>query len=275
MNMNMEELCSKIELQWEVTEKVLVCHENFEYENVREYLEKLYSPKTWDEGVKSLQKSFGEDPSGIKMLTCMLVCALDTYKTYEKKGIPEEIFIATMKIFSRFVDEHFDSYGTYGFNMGWWTPRQISANEFRIGELEYEIVDENGKKVISMHIPSDAVMKQPELRQSYLDARKFFNDFYPEYAAADMICNSWLLSPALKELLPEDSNIVRFQKSFYVDYVDYENNNFLIWVYKRMDIPWEQLPEETSLQRRIKSFILSGGKIGWANGKLISHPFLA
>lgn len=272
--MNMKELCSGIDLQSEMTQMVLAFYETLDYENLRENMEKLNSPMTWDEGVKSLQETFGEDPSGIKMLSCELACALDTYKKYKEKGIPDEIFIATMKAFSRFVKEHFDSYGSYGFDRGWWTPRQLSGKEFRIGELEYETIEEEGKKIISIHIPSDGVIRQPELRQSYLDARKFFQQYVPEYATADMICNTWMLSPALKELLPVDSNIIRFQKSFVVDYVDYENNNFMEWVYKRMDIPLEQLPENTTLQRKIKAFILNGGKIGWANGKLVNDPFL-
>jgi hypothetical protein len=269
----MEELCNKINLQPEIIEKVLACHENFKYETVRPFLDKIYNRQTWEEGVKSLEKSFGEDPSGIKMLTCMLFCALHTHEIYEEKEIPDEIFIATMKFFSRFTDEHFSTYGTYSFVWGWWVPRQISANEFRIGELEYETVDENGKKSIHIHIPADAVMKQCKLRESYLDARKFFAKYYTQYADADMFCGSWLLSPALKEVLPEDSNILRFQQSFDVDHVDYESNGFLRWVYKREDIPWEQLPEDTTLQRRMKAYILNSGKIGWANGKLVSNPF--
>jgi len=269
----MKELCRKIDLQLEMTEKVLACHENFKYESVRPYLEKLYNRQTWEEGVKSLDKNFGEDPAGIKMLTCMLACALNIHETYEEKGIPEEIFIETMKFFSRFIGEHFVTYGTYSFVLGWWAPRLISANEFRIGELEYEIVDENGIKSIQIHIPADAVMKQSKLRQSYLNARQFLTHYYPEYADADMLCGSWLLSPALNELLPEDSNILTFQKSFEVDYVDYESNGFLRWVYKKEDIPWEQLPEDTTLQRRMKAYILNNGKIGWAFGKLISDPF--
>lgn len=269
----MKELCNKIDLQPEVTEKVLAYHESFNYESVYAYLEKLYNRKTWEEGVKCLEKSFGEDPYGIKMLTCMLACTLHTHETYEEKGIPDEIFIATMKFFRRFIGEHFDVYGSYNFVWGWWVPRQISANEFRMGELEYETVDEDGNKSIQIHIPADAVMKLSKLRQSYLDARKFFNNYYPQYADADMFCSSWMLSPALKDLLPEDSNILCFQRSFDVNHVDYESNGFLRWVYKREDIPWEQLPENTTLQRRMKAYILNGGKIGWANGKLVNDPF--
>lgn len=269
----MKELCKKIDLQPEVTEKVLACHDNLHYESLRPDLDKLYNRQTWEEGVKSLEKNLGEDPSGFKMLTCMLACTLRTYEIYEEKGIPEEIFIATMKFYNRFIGEHFEIYGTYSFVWGWWVPREISANEFRIGELEYETVDEKGVKSIQVHIPADAVMKQSELRKSYLDARQFFAKYYPEYAEADMLCGSWLLSPALKDLLPENSNILSFQKAFEVNHVDYESNGFIRWVYKREDIPWEQLPEDTTLQRRVKAYILNGGKIGWAFGKLVSDPF--
>lgn len=270
---SMKELCSEINLQPEMTQKVLAYHENFEYDRFYPYLEKLFSPKTWDEGVKSLEIALGEDPSGIKMLTCMLSCALRIHKTYEEKGIPENIFADTMKFFTGAIDEHYATYGYYGFDRGNWTSRHISGNEFRIGVLEYEFVEEDGEKYIGIHIPSNTPMELSRLRQSYLDARKFLSDYFPEHAKLDMFCNSWLLSPALKDILPENSNILNFQKSFIVDHVDYETNAFLVWVYKKKNLPIEQLPEETTLQRRMKKYLLNGGKIGWANGKLIDNPF--
>ena len=41
------------------------------------------------------------------------------------------------------------------------------------------------------------------------------------------------------------------------------------WVYRKTDIKYEELPEETSLQRNMKLYLLEGGKVGGAKGKLI------
>lgn len=61
-----------------------------------------------------------------------------SWKLYEKEGIGEDVFLATMKCFPRFIKEHLVSYGSYVFDREWWVARQISMQLLRIGELEYE-----------------------------------------------------------------------------------------------------------------------------------------
>ena len=81
------------------------------------------------------------------------------------------------------------------------------------------------------------------------------------------MCDSWLLSPELKKLLPEDSNIIRFQNKFRIERFDEENPYFVGWVYPGMeDLPREQLPENTTLQRNMKKYLIEGGKLGSAYG---------
>ncbi len=89
-----------------------------------------------------------------------------------------------------------------------------------------------------------------------------------DFSAAPYICESWLLSPALKILLPRTSKIIKFQEMFEICSVNEKDMSFMEWVYKRRDIPLETLPENTSLQRNMKRFLLSGGQIGEASGKL-------
>ena len=92
-----------------------------------------------------------------------------------------------------------------------------------------------------------------------------------------MECESWLLSPALADLLPENSNIRRFQRAFALVSHDPEPNDVLEWVFRLTEsqqetTAWEDLPEETGLQRSMKAFLLSGGRVGTAKGRL-SWPF--
>jgi len=42
-----------------------------------------------------------------------------------------------------------------------------------------------------------------------------------------------------------------------------------------VDIPNEKLPENTSLQRNVKAFLLSGGAFLSAEGVLAEEPFLS
>lgn len=267
-----ESICFEISLQPEVTRIVLseyhqLLQDDF-FEQNRETLRRLHQRGTWDDALAVLRECLGPDEHGFRMLAVMLTDMCQTKEAYREKGISEEVYRATMACFARFVGEHKVSYGIYGFDRAFWTPRQLSMQLFRLGELEYELLQEGEKRLISIHIPSDARMTPQGCRTSYEQAKEFFGQYYPEWAGVDYGCNSWLLAPGLKQILPEDSNIIRFQNAFEIVKTDEEDRGFLEWVYKRMDIPYEELPEETSLQRNMKQFLLRGGKIGEADGIL-------
>ena len=233
----------------------------------------LTHPEKSMEARTALKEMLPQDEKGFKILFCMLVAADATYEEYKKFGISEKIFIDTMKCFTRFVNEHMASYGEYGFDRDFWTWRQLSLRLFRIGELEYEkcIVGEDKKeKFISIHIPSDAIISRENCLKSHKMSKEFFKKFYTEYENVPNKCTSWLLSPDLKNLLPADSRILQFQQLFEIkNTVNKDSNNFLEWVYKRKDIPIDSLPEETTLQRNMKRYLMDGGWISEGEGVFI------
>ena len=228
----------------------------------------LLQPPLWDQALAQLKALLGEDPAGMKMLTFMLAACSQTRKIYEDLQISETIFLDTMKCFPRFINEHLESYGTYGFDRDFWTMRQMAARLFRLGSLEYELTEEAGQKAVHIHIPSDGDLSRDSRSASYAMARDFLKKFFPAYQNAPFLCTSWLLSPALKECLPRTSRIRSFQEDFVITETFPENTSFLTWVYKRPDIPLEELPENTSLQRELKRYLLKGGKVGAATGVL-------
>lgn len=272
--MHFSELCRLIDLPAEMADRVLALDRNFDYSAADAIAPRLLDRATWEGAVKELQHVLGDDPDGVKILACLLRCASQAHRTYVEKGIPDGVFVDTMKFFSRFVNFHHEVHGTFAFTWAWWVPRQLSLNEFRIGSLEYETVETNGARCIQVHIASDSDLSTRRLRESYLNARRFFAEFFPAYADADMLCESWMLCPVLAELLPASSRVLAFQRAFEVHRVDEENIGFLQWVYGRKDIPPANLPERTSLQRKMKAHLLRGGKVGWAYGKLSPDPFV-
>lgn len=189
------------------------------------------------------------------------------------------------------MKEHKESYGSYGFDREWWTPRQISGLLFRIGELEYEVAEipdtdntrstggrEAGESnenegCIWLHIPSDARLTAEAIEGSVHMARQFFAEKFPMYAGAKIRCESWLLSPTLKEVLPPSSKILGFQDYFVTKSLGIDEGEFMTWVFKRPDIPLKDLPESTYLQRNLKSYLLSGGKVTAAEGTLKDRDF--
>lgn len=266
--MDIFELCRLLGVQEEVTDEIAVIDRSYSDEETAGIRKKFYDASLWNEGIKELRDYTGEDERGLKALTCVLHCALHTYGLYEEKGITEKIFTATFQFIPRFLEWYKAAYGVYGFDRTWWIPRQLALKEFRIGELEYEMIEEGEKRQVSIHIPSDAVLEKQALTASYEDAKKFLKDYYPEYENAEFVCDSWLLAPGLKECLDSGSRILYFQGCFEVLHVKEDVNEFLEWIYLRTDLPYEELPENTSLQRRVKDYLLSGGKIGWAYGRL-------
>lgn len=189
-------------------------------------------------------------------------------------ALPQDVFVDTLACFTRFVKEHFASLGFYGFDRGFWTTRQINARLFRLGELEYELLREGEQRSVALHIPSDCRLEPALLNASVEKAKAFFAQYFPKWQDAPMTCESWLLSPALKGLLPPDSRILRFQRAFdLTPCPDDEREAVLQWVYRltppqQKNVSLDALPENSTLQKSMKRFLLSGGVVPGAEGPL-------
>ena len=227
-------------------------------------IETLLNSKTAEAAYQSIRDNIGPDPRGLKMLTIQLTAALTTRKRYAKKAIDDIIFIETMKCFTRFVREHMVTFGHYGFDRGWWTYRQLAMSIFRLGVLEFEMLENH----LSVHIPSDAVMTRQRLDDSYAWAKRFFAKHFSHYKYDGMYCDTWLLSPVLQEILPPTSKILNFQADYEIISTEPEADSFMLWVFKKEYPDIDSLPEDTSLQRAIKNRLKSGGKIGNAYGRV-------
>ena len=113
---------------------------------------------------------------------------------------------------------------------------------------------------------------------SCLRLRAFLREYFPDWADLPKTCESWLLSPVLKELLPEGSRILKFQNAFEIQEVYPENDDALEWVFyvaegQREGLDLSRLPENTSLQRKMKALMMNGRKPGAAKGTLINSEF--
>lgn len=267
--MDLETLCSGIDLQPEMQGQVLRYYHSDDYHKVQAAARGLQSMETEAETRKELNQLFQTDAKHIKMLTCMLACAVELYPWYREKGISDTIFFETMRCFPRFIGECKQRTGEYSFDREWWTARQISGRLFRLGELEYEMLSEQGKPVVSMHIPSNAVLTPQKCDESIGLAKCFFAEHFPKFQDVDYVCDSWLLSPELPSLLPPDSNILAFQKRFQLQKADASDTAYIEWVFKTDSSRVEDYPEDSTLQRNMKAHLLSGGKIGSGQGVLI------
>lgn len=261
------QLYQLIELQPEVVQRLEEIKRTIRLAPVEVHLERMTDIRTAPQAYQDLSAYFSPDDGQFQMLYCQLECARRQYEQYRKKGIADDVFADTMKCFPRFLEERHSKTGEWAFDRGWWTYRQLSMTLFRVGALEYQLDEAKGEKVIAVHIPSDADFSHNAVSSSFSRAEVFIQHYYPAYGQAPFTCRSWLLSPMLQELLPEDSNILSFQHRFVIFKVDREDKGFLEWLFRvPPDTPYEVLPEHTRLQRNAKRVLLAGGFIGAAYG---------
>lgn len=257
--MTIKELCDLIKLQEDIKERVQVFSEGFDFSTVEKSLENFRDYKKIKSARLDLQEILGEDEDRIKILACMLKASANLYDTYRVKGISDEVYVETMKCYTRFISETYRMTGRYYFDRQWWTARQAGGHLYRIGELEYELKRSVDKQVIDIHIPSDADFSPKAVNESLGMVKEFLRMHYPEMSDCDFTCDSWLLSRQLEGMLKEKSNIRNFAKRFEILGEGEPDTEFIEWVFNTKTDNYETLPENTSLQREMKKFILSGG----------------
>ena len=278
----MEELCRHLDFPQEVTDRLVSHVRNMDLRPFETNFKELFSLETGEKAVKAIPAlcKTEKDPNGdvgLKALMIYLMAAHHTHKVYKEMGISDAVFYETMKAFTRFTKEHKESFGHYGFDRDFWTYRQLSGSIFRLGTLEFEMVKlsqdappvgnvTGGSPILSVHIPSDAVLTRRELDASYHMAREFFAEYYPDYRYQCVYCSTWLLSPVLKQVLKPGSGILEFQSDYEITQTFLDSNGGFTWIYKRNYEDYTQLPEDTSLMRGMKQILLNGGKTGAATG---------
>jgi GNAT-like C-terminal domain len=150
-----------------------------------------------------------------------------------------------------------------------WLTLHTRGGLYQLGRLQHQLG--GGSTAISLHIPEAGPMA-PEMVDASLDAaRAFFPRHFPDEQYTSFACGSWLLDPQLLEYLPEDSNIVRFQRRFELEpYEEPEGLDCDVEVrrfaFRTLTTPLDQLPRRTALQRAIIDHLQGGRHWRWRRG---------
>ena len=265
--MNSMELYQLLEIPPAIIGRLIDCESRLNLADLEPFLREMMAWETAAEAYESLKSHLREDDGGFKMLFCQLECARRCRAEYRARGIPESTFVDTMKCFQRFLHECERKTGEMYFDRGWWTYRQISMRLFRIGQLEYELCSTQTEKTVSVHIPSDAAFAPEFVDESLQLAKCFIDLHFPDYGNVRRVCDSWLLSPKLKEILSEESNILDFQRRFDIVEENAEERGFIEWLFQvPKDTEISLLPEHTRLQKAAKELLRVGETIGEAYG---------
>ena len=254
-------LCTQIGLQSEIRNRVIDFADIFNFCTVGKLLKEFQIYEQMKAARMKLQTVLADDVDNIKMLTCMLKASADVYDIYKAKGISDEIYFATMRCYTRFINETYRTTGKLYFDRYWWTTRQAGCHLFRIGELEYEMKHINNEVIIGLHIPSDADFSPSSVDISLQRAKEFFAEYYPELANSEYHCHSWLLDGQLRDMLSVNSNILNFQNRFEIFDEGEVDTEFIEWLFNTKSTDYKSFPEKTSLQKKMKKHLLFGGVI--------------
>ncbi len=238
----------------------------------------LFGGKEWQEAIapplKEAAERTGIHPYTVDLL--FLIAASERLRAdYRAAGIDEAIFWDSMADILYKLRECREVYGVWGTFVAWWYPWFYTKKRFALGRLQFEAVPFEGSApvtvgghtvnpgdtVYNLHIPSAG----PLTKASRLDAYRRAYDFYKRADGEWLcfVCESWLLFPAYREILPAGSNVVSFMDDFCI-YAAETHKFYDDWrVFgKDFEKPAEDLPEDTSMRRAFKKYILAGGEAG-------------
>lgn len=229
-------------------------------------------------------KKFGENEYTMHFVF-ILSCTEELRERYLRLGIDEQIFWDSVDDLRCKLIECIDCEEVPGTFVAGWNDGFFRMTRFALGRFQFEKTDftepggfvtksgckiEENSTVINFHIPSSGIPLTDEVRlDAYKKAYEFFKDGFD--GPVIFCCGSWLLYPEHRKFLPENSNILRFMDDFeLVSWKDEENfhNGWRIFG-KDSDLPVEQLPERTALQRAYKKWFLDGGKGGSGFGVIV------
>ena len=117
-------------------------------------------------------------------------------------------------------------------------------------------------------VPQDEPLTTEACLASFEMAKQFFVKDHP----TRLICHSWLLCPRLAELLPAESNIIRFMQLWTQEPCKPDNSVQAMERIFGFGFTADRLadaPEDSSLQRKAKRYLLDGGRLDACAGYIV------
>ena len=275
--------CDRINMLPELAEQTLNYMDKDVLSPAAPYFDELFSLTSSEEAIKAVAGLFTDDPGSsgeeacFKALAVLLAAMLRTRELYIGKGIDLSVYYATMAYINRMLTENHIVSGRYNLDRGaFWISKHLLLSVFRLGTLDFEMLTISkevsdlskgrlyeGERVISVHIPSDAVLTRESLDRTYKMCYEFFRKFFPGFTYDKIYCHSWLMSPDLKYILQDGSRILEFQSDYELVYTSDDSSSCLFWLFYKdgADIDYNSLPENTSLRKAAKKRLLDGGKV--------------
>lgn len=122
---------------------------------------------------------------------------------------------------------------------------------------------------LGMHIPRGTDVSTEATMRACEMALQLVRERFPEYGVGNgVFCRSWLLNPRLAEIQGPQSRITQFEECF-TKYPNRDGGDGIFsFVFIKKPENLEDLPEDTSLQRKLKKMYLEGDCIHAYSGAI-------
>jgi len=137
---------------------------------------------------------------------------------------------------------------------------------------EWEVALQKGDPILDLHIPRRDPLNAQTCGESYAQALVFFAEQFPEHRSKALFCHTWMFSPQLQQFLTPESNIVKFQREFYL-YPSAGSPAFL-WNFVFGDKYPDRAsaPRDTGLRRVVLDWLADGKQIFDLPGIMLHSP---
>lgn len=221
-------------------------------------------PNPWpDDGGESPGRKGSPYGAGVLELLALLACVDDVRAFHTSRGIAADDSWRALSDFGQQVFVHRLTFGSFGIHTHGWLRIAWSGASYWLGRLQFNLWPSDRSStgwVLSTHIPQSGPLAPEEVDASFDWARRFFARHFDEYPADAFVCSSWLLDPELGRMLPESSNMVRFQRRWELEGEPTTGDDDAIFFtfHRRPPVDLDALPRDTTLQRAIIDRIRAG-----------------
>jgi len=138
---------------------------------------------------------------------------------------------------------------------------------------DWELALQEGDDVLDIHIPRSGPFTVEACRESLRQAYEFFPRHWPDQPFKASSSHTWFFTPQLQQLLPPESNIVCFQREFYL-YPSFRGGPGFLWsfVFGERYPDRATAPRDTLLRKAVLEWLDQGGELFDLSGVRFHGP---
>jgi len=144
-------------------------------------------------------------------------------------------------------------------------------NEISLPLDTWELILAEGDYILEIHIPAGSRMDFSACGESFRQAVDFFPRYFPARPFKAFCCTSWLLNTQFRDMLSLDSNIIRFQREFYLFPIFSGGRSGFERIFSRDYKDLSKAPRDTRLRRAVLDHLQAGGYLRGGGGLLFAE----